>query len=185
MSNLYKEFKEGKGNRDQIFQFLLSQFEGKPVKVLEIGATRDKNGRAGDGWSTFFWAEHIKQNGGHLTVCDVAPDSIQNCREIIGDFLPSSQITYYLGTGLKCIETTPIQEFDIVLLDGSDDPMEMLNEYEAIKNRTTFVLCDDFSTKGSVIRNAYPHFMLFKWHGYGHELALYTKETIYLPNILN
>ncbi len=181
--NGYKIFKEGKGNRDPIFLEALSLLEGKPANILEIGAMRDVNGRAGDGFSTFFFAEYIKQYGGHITVCDISKNGLDNCRQILGEYLDNTQITYHLGPGLNHLTNTS-EIYNLTLLDGSDDPNEMLAEYEACKSR--FILCDDFSTKGFLLRQKYPDFKLYKWHHAGHECALYgvPKETVFLPNLL-
>jgi len=183
MSNAYQQFKEGKGNRDIIFNEVLSLFNQKPINILEIGATRDRNGRAGDGFSTFFFAEYVKSFGRSLTVCDIDPNALTICKELLGDYFQG--INYYLGSGLSYLKANPTNK-DLILLDGSDNPQDMLDEYEAA--RADYILCDDFSTKGVLLRQKYPYFKLYKWHGYGHEVALYgkdiNKEVVYLHSIL-
>ncbi len=179
--NYYKQFKEGKGNRDSIFRDILAKFNNQPINVLEIGAMRDPNGRSGDGFSSFFFAEYIKTYGGKLIVCDIDPNAIACCATLIGDYY--NLIEYYVCSGIDCLKANQ-QHFDLILLDGSDNPNEMLEEYELC--RAKYIICDDFSTKGLLLRQKYPDFRLYKWNGYGHEVAIYGehKETVYLDSIL-
>ena len=166
----YKIFKETKGNRDPIFQEVLNNFIKKPISILEIGSLRDlQNGRAGDGWSTFHFAEYVKNYGGEITVCDIDKGALDSCKMAIDPFY--NQINFHHGDGLTYLKSFSNKRYDLIHLDGSDNPNDMLAEYENAK--ASLILCDDFSTKGILLRQKYPRFRLYRWPGYGHEVALY------------
>lgn len=173
----YKWFKDGYGNRDQIFNEILGYFNNKPIKVLEIGTIRSLDERSSGGASTFFWAEYIKANGGELHVCDTDQSVLQFCHSVLCDFYDKTN--FYLNTGVNTLISTNT-EWDIVYLDGSDSPKEMMDEFLVCHSK--YILCDDFSTKGSIVRQIYPNYRLYKWKGHNHEMALYGADNkiIYL-----
>ena len=175
-------FKKGFGNRDQIFNELLGYFNNKPIKVLEIGTMRSLDERSSGGASTFFWAEYIKKNGGELHVCDSSMPSLQFCQTILFNFYDKTR--FYLNTGVNILNSfnSLNATWDIIYLDGSDDPKEMIDEFLICHSK--YVLCDDFYTKGSILKQIYPNHRLYKWNGNNHELALYgvDKEIVYLEH---
>ncbi len=178
----YKWFKDGKGNRDPIFKELLSFLNGKPANILEIGTMRSIDERSSGGASTFFWAEYIKSYGGNLHVCDTDATSLSFSSNALSGFYDKA--TYYLDIGVNVLKKIN-KKWDIVYLDGGNDAHEMLEEYQNCSSR--FVLCDDFSDKGLILRLIYPNYRLYKWGFANHELALYgegiKRETIYLEPI--
>lgn len=176
----YKWFKDGYGNRDTIFKEVLSYFDNKPIKVLEIGTMRSLNERSSGGASTFFWAEYIKANGGELHICDSNMPALEFCHSALSEFY--DKVKYYINTGVGMLNSAnnAKMEWDIVYLDGGDNPREMVDEFPICHSK--YILCDDFSTKGSMLRKIYPNYRLYKWKGHNHEMALYgaDKEVIYL-----
>lgn len=181
----YEIFKQGLGNRDPIFREVLSYFGRRPIDILEIGCMRSKDERASGGWSTFFMAEYVKEHGGSLTIVDTNLQSLENCAELLGDFYTESN--GYQTTGAEYIKSNN-ETWDLAILDGSDNPNDMLEEFELLIGRAEYIYCDDFSTKGILLRDKYPEFKLYKWPGAGHECAVYgpgiKKETIYLTDLL-
>lgn len=176
----YQWFKDGKGNRDPIFEEILGLLNKKPANILEIGTMRSIDERSSGGASTFFWAEYIKSFGGKLHICDASSESLDFSGGALKEFYDKA--IFHLNYGINVIKKLAI-EWDIVYLDGSNDPREMLEEYEACKAK--YILCDDFFTKGVLLRNKYPNFRLYKWRSSNHELALFgvNTETIYLEPI--
>ena len=64
--NRIKELSKEEWGRDYVFDYIISLFGNKPTKIGEVGCARDPNGRAGDGWSTFFWAKYLNKYGGEV-----------------------------------------------------------------------------------------------------------------------
>ncbi len=179
--NYYKWFKENLGNRDPIFMDVLNLIKPTPAKILEIGTMRSIHERSSGGASTFFWAEYIKEFGGELHICDLSSVSLSFSRNALKEFYDKA--TFHLDTGINVVKKLNT-EWDIVYLDGDDDPQEMLDEYEACKAK--YILCDDFSSKGTLLREKHPNFRLYKWRDSNHELALFGLETstVYLEKII-
>jgi|7_EtaG_2_1085326.scaffolds.fasta_scaffold97421_2 hypothetical protein len=145
MTNRVKQFfKEEKG-RDAYFKEALSLFGEAPLKIGEIGCARNVKGRGGDGWSSFFWADYIKEFGGELHICDIDIQAIKFTKDSIPE---DYNVTYYCMGGEGFIkENGP---FDFVYLDGSNDPRETETQFHLIKNETDVILVDDWSIKGFI-----------------------------------
>lgn len=166
----YKYFKNNINHRDFVFRMCLSKFNNLPINILEIGTSRSLEGKAGDGWSTLFWCDFINKNGGKLTVCDIDPVAIDNARKITSDYLNIINIEYITDDGLKYIN----DDYDIVFLDGSDCPIQMLDQFEKVNRKKSLILCDDFHVKGHLLRQKYQDYHLIKVNDI-HEMAIYYK----------
>lgn len=169
MSSHYQFFKETAGNRDTVFQHALSFLNKAPANFLEIGSLRRTGieARHGDGYSTFHYAEHVRDFGGNLTVCDIDPNAVAAAMSVVSPEFPF--VNYYCCDGKSLLG--PQNVYDFVYLDGSDDPRDMLAEFELCKSK--LILCDDFSSKGILLKKKYPEYFLYFWEGHGHEMALY------------
>ena len=177
----YKWFKDGKGNRDPIFKEVLSLFNKQPIDILEIGTMRSIDERSSGGASTFFWAEYIKNYGGELHICDTSQDALNFSYNALKGFFDYAM--FYKDTGLNFIRNFSPKKWDLVLLDGSDDPKEMLEEFKAVNAKA--ILCDDFYTKGAYLREKYPNFKLYKWKNCSHEMALYgVNQVVFMEPIV-
>lgn len=151
MNRYYEIYSSNKANgRGPVFDYVTKTFSGK-MKILEIGSIRDLNSHAvaGDGWSTFWWCDYIKENGGSLTVVDINPQAIENCKIAVEDFSKEIEIDFNAADGLPFISS----EYDFIYLDGSDCPKEMLNQFKNIDRNKTSILCDDFDQKGALLSN--------------------------------
>ena len=158
-------------DRDKVFKAVTKKFGGKPVKILEIGCARDlrPSGKGGDGWSSMFWAEYISRCGGSLTIVDIDETNLSNCKILLRDFAGDKNfISFILGDGYNYIDSS----FDFIYLDGSDDPAEMVRQFEKIDRSKTLILCDDFHTKGSALRVTHSDFQSIMANE-SHEMALY------------
>ena len=170
---LYDTFKTIRGNRDSVFIDLLGRLEDKPARILEIGVARDlsSGARQGDGWSSMHFGEYVSLHGGHLDLVDVSRDSLTNCTALMRSIPTPFLFTTHLADGRAFLREEA--QYDIILIDGSDDPGEMVECFELAKTRARFILCDDFHVKGSTLRTIHTQFTLFTWEGNSHEMALY------------
>lgn len=126
---------------------ILSQYS-KP-KILEIGCIRETAEPyvEGDGYSTYFFADHVKENGGYFASVDVSTAVAQ---EVLGkhdllefvEFLEVDGGTYLK----KMVAFTPDRLFDYIYLDGENDPqltMEyFLTAINLVKQEGVIVLDD-------------------------------------------
>ena len=172
----YEYWKNSKGNRDVVFEDVFNNLK-KSITILEIGVSRnlDKAVRGSDGWSSLFFANHIKQYGGKLISVDLEPTAIENCKVLCEELDKDILHEYITDTGVNALTSLNNEDIDFIYLDGGDDPQEMVDEYELILNRKyiPLVLCDDFHTKSVLMREKYPTHTLYKWLGNPHELGFY------------
>lgn len=183
--NKYLEyFLNSRGNRDLIFNDTLNIFQSKPINILEIGAARslDFYNRQGDGWSSLHYYQYIIKNGGTLTICDIDPKSISTCQELFAN-LETSNVKFVVEDGFKLIN----EHYDLIYLDGSDDPNDMVLQLNAINLSKQVVLCDDFHTKGSLAIKYHPNVIIYGWRDSGHRMGLYRpnylRSEIYIKQI--
>ncbi len=188
--NYYEYFKSTKGNRDTVFQDVLARLNGKSASILEVGCSRDLSNyaRQGDGWSSFHFLEYVAKHGHALHICDIDQKAIDNCWELLNTFpdVEKQDVCLYKESGVTLINSW--LDYHLYYLDGSNNPQEMVDEYEGIlklqaeinsysKTYFPLVLCDDFQIKGTLIREKYTNFLLYKWENSDHEMALYGAET--------
>lgn len=168
-------------SRDKIMIDVLNKFEKKPIKVFELGTSRDisPQARYGDGWSSLFWAEYIKDNGGSLLTCDISEQSINNAKTLLSSFT-TIDVTYIVEDGFKLLKQN--NDYDLICLDGSDDPNEMLLQLRECDLNRSYVLCDDFNSKGVLASVEYPNHILYRLEN-NHQMALFGHDIIY--NLVN
>jgi predicted O-methyltransferase YrrM len=160
------QIKANPSPRDEVFKDVISFFNKKVINILEIGSLRSQH-RNGDGWSTIFLAEYVNNHGGFLTVSNINADDLNFCKNIIQEVIPEVKIDFVLEDGLKLIEP----HYDFVYLDGGDDPQDTLNQFNLINKEDTFILVDDFHTKGSLLPKDTVHTFYNFTNGY--QMALY------------
>lgn len=167
----FNHFKNSINDRDKIFKHIITGFDRKPVNILEIGCARSlaPESKGGDGWSSLFWAEYIAEFGGSLTIVDIDANNLNNCKTLLSKFA-NQNIKFIVGDGLNYINDT----YGLIYLDGSDDPVEMVNQFNRIDRKKTTILCDDFHSKGSSLRHVHPNFQSLMAN-HSHEMALYPK----------
>lgn len=174
--NYYEHWQNSKGNRDLVFNDILKHFQ-KPITILEIGVSRNLNPsvRGSDGWSSLYFGNHIKEYGGKLISVDLDELAINNCKILCEEIDKEINHDYYIDTGTNVLSKLNNEEINFIYLDGGDDPQEMIDEYDLILSRKyiPFVLCDDYHTKGQLIRQKYPIHTLYKWPNNPHEMAFY------------
>lgn len=151
----YAHFKQSKGNRDTVFASVLARLQGA-VRILEIGVARDLSfaARQSDGWSSMHFAECVALRGGHLDSVDTSESALANCTELVKSFMPFSHALHRM-TGQSFLKGAD-SFYDLILIDGSDEPNEMLDCFELAKGKGRLVLCDDFHAKGALLKVRFP-----------------------------
>lgn len=178
MNSYYKEWQDTlckSLSRDPIFIDVLNNFKNKPIHVLEIGCARSLSGRYGDGWSSLFWADHILKNGGFLDVCDIDQNCIDNAKILLENFDKEIKVNFITDDGINVLQD--VDKYNIIYLDGSDDPHQMVDQLKLCNLEKNYVFCDDFHTKGSLASTIYPNHTLYKLSN-GHQMALFGKDII-------
>lgn len=135
--------------RDPLFKEVLQCFEGKPIKVFQIGATESLKTpfRIGSGWSELFFGNHVKKYGGTVTVADINMDHIAHSSFLANHL--KYPVEYLFGDGGEVIK----EGYDIYYLDGADISQvpdahtQTLNQFKAIEHTASIVLVDDAPTK--------------------------------------
>jgi len=68
-----------------------------------------------------------------------------------------------------------VDKYDIIYLDGSDCPYQMMEQIKLCNLNKNIVLCDDFHTKGSIVKEYYHNSTLYRFPN-GHEMAVFGKN---------
>ncbi len=180
--NFYEHFKNSKGNRDPIFKEVLSYFKERPISILEIGSLRDNSvySRMSDGWSSFHFLEYIHAYGGELHICDISNSSLAVCRDTLAScpfmspLLDARSLEFFQGDGKNFINP----KYDLIYLDGGDDPNQMREQYILTNPLNQYVLCDDFHQKGTILKQMVEHYRTYKWVGYDAEMGLFGPDVL-------
>lgn len=160
-------------SRDPIFLDVLSRFNNQPINVLEIGCARsiDSQSRYGDGWSSLFWADYILQHGGSLVSCDIDQISINNVKTLLQSMPIKFEIIVEDGSQVLMRQN----KYDLIYLDGSDCPNQMLDQMKLCDLNNSYVFCDDFNQKGILVSKEYPNHILYRLSN-NHQMALFSSH---------
>lgn len=174
----YKFFKETEGERDPIFDDVLNYLNKRSAKILEIGALRDLSAgaRIGDGWSSFHFSRYIQEYGGSLTICDINKESLSNCEKALSGI--SIDKTFNHIDGAVFLEFNPNEKYDLVFLDGGDDPAQMYKQYLLVKDRAEFILCDDYHAKGQRMKDNKIPAITYICYNKTHQMALLYNDCV-------
>lgn len=137
--------------RDPVLKSVLSLFSNGPVNVFQIGAieTFETEWRIGSGWADLIWGDYIKKNGGSLAIADLSLTNLAHSTLAAVQLGYVDHLVTLHGDAIEYIE----EGYDIYYLDGSDDPQEMLNQFNKIKHTNSVVVMDDYSVKGTLVYN--------------------------------
>ena len=139
--------------RDRVFRAVLNPLtlQYTPLNILQVGAIEklDLAFKYGSGWSDITFASYNSLFGGELTIVDINKDHLENSKKVLSGFNASH--TLVEGDARDLIEENS-SSFDLVYLDGSNDPAETKEQYDLIdKDATSIILIDDYSLKGKTI----------------------------------
>lgn len=114
--------------------------------IVEIGTTRGSfgGGPGGDGWATLAWSWFVNKYGGEVRTIDVSEECLDQCKLITKDY---KNIFFHHMTGEEFLSSFE-NKIDLLYLDGSDDPNEMVEEYKIVKDKNLMsnnglILLDD------------------------------------------
>lgn len=102
--------------------------------------------RSVEGWSSFFWAEHVHKHGGEFVTCDVSRLAIDECRTALSGFKNVSTI---VGDGVDLVR----DPYDLIYIDCAERRKILMSAC----NLQTKVLCDDIvleTTYSKVFKDA-------------------------------
>jgi hypothetical protein len=126
----------------------------KEMTIVEIGILRDDSPQAqlGDGWSSILWAWYAQQNPkARVYLIDIDPHAIDICHNLIIKHLgniPINVITQCTDAERWLKESELESKINLLYLDGSDDPREMIKQFRITETRnmlakTSIVNLDD------------------------------------------
>ena len=159
-SKIQKIFQDNPGPRDYVFERVLKQHGPVPLFALQVGGIRKLNAqqRIDDGWGDCFWATHIAQCGGALTVCDINEDALQNSLKIAMEYrIPFGKL---LMTGKEALKKS--NDYDVIYLDGGGNPKQMLDQFKLCDRERSIILCDDWTGKGALLMHVDEDFEFFE-----------------------
>lgn len=139
--------------RDEIFVNVLESFNGKPLRIFQVGAIESLHStyRIGSGWSELFFGDYVKKNGGELTVVDINIDHISHSNFLANNM--KYQVFLYVEDAINIID----ESYDIYYLDGADISQtpdahqQTLNQFKKIENTASVVIVDDVPTKAELL----------------------------------
>jgi hypothetical protein len=171
-------------SRDPVFLNVLEKFNDSKINVLEIGCARDLNmqARFGDGWSSLFWADYIYKKGGELTSCDIDNYAVENVKKMLDFYDGKIDMKIFVEDGLNLLKVK--NDYNLIYLDGSDCPHQMIEQMSYCDLSKSYVLCDDFNQKGILLPEKYPNFILYKIKGTNHQMALFHNTISSLQEII-
>lgn len=150
------------GSRDLTLSKVLEAI--KPQGIIQIGAIQcfRKDYRIHSGWSEVFWynylAENLHNNLGHLVIVDISAEALKNSYTILTECSQkanyknlSENIEFIQKPGEVYLQQCILKpDFSYLLyLDGSDDPQEMLLQFQYGRKLVKNILCDDWKIKGT------------------------------------
>ena len=176
MNKYYQKALETKHDRRPVFEKVLSRYgKENPLNCLVVGSERDldKNAIYGDGFFSVYAADKILNDGvGSITIVDIDPQAIENCKIILSDFIGKIDIKFVVGDGLEWTS----KPFSLYYLDGGDQEWQTFEMFKKIDLRHGNVLLDDFNRGGKCdrIKWAYPFYEEYPVN-HIHSLGFYTK----------
>lgn len=113
---------------------VLDGLPSRRLVVVETGTLRDSSpqARQGDGWSTYILAEYLAKRGepgSRLYSIDINPEFIDISKRTVAPEL-HPWVSWICGDAVQAIRTLPVGTIDLLYLDSSDDPEEILAEFE-------------------------------------------------------
>jgi hypothetical protein len=136
--------------RESTIRKVMDRLPSGRLVVVETGTLRDASleARQGDGWSTVVLAECLaKRNdpGSRLYSIDINPEFIDVSKSAV-DLDLHPWVRWVCSDAVEAIRTLPVKAIDLLYLDSSDDPREILAEFEEAEPKLaphSIVVVDD------------------------------------------
>lgn len=122
------------GLRESTIRKVMDRLPKGRLVVVETGTLRDDSpdARDGDGWSTYLLAECLADHGdpaSRLYSIDINAGFIDISKRTVASEL-HRWISWICGDAVGALRTLPVCTIDLLYLDSSDDPREILAEFE-------------------------------------------------------
>ena len=174
----YKNAFETNHGRRPHFYEALNDLNRFPADILEVGTTggdiNDPNGIHGSGHSTIYWAEYVRQNGGSLTIVELNPTILGNCKVMLKDFIDAgTNIIFINDDGANWVG----KKYDLYYLDAGDIEWQTFEMFKKIDLRNGSILLDDWNDGGKCtrVKALYPFFTKVCACGPTHQMGYYKK----------
>jgi glycosyltransferase involved in cell wall biosynthesis len=107
--------------------------------VVETGTLRDPSpeARLGDGWSTYTIAQALSDRdvpGSKLYSVDISPECIDVAKRTVPSEL-HPWVSWVCGDAAQILRALPVERIDLLYLDSSDDPNQILEEFRSAQNK--------------------------------------------------
>jgi hypothetical protein len=182
MNKYYKKALETQHDRRPVFTDVIENYLSKieNPQILEIGCSRnlDENSIFGDGYSSIYWCDFLLKHGkGKLTIVEIDPNALENCKVILSDFIGKVDIEFICDDGLNGYTS---KKFDLYFLDAGNAEWQTFEMFKKIDLRNGAVLIDDFNNGGKAdrIKFYYPYFKNYQCN-YIHCMGFYNKMQDY------
>jgi glycosyltransferase involved in cell wall biosynthesis len=129
---------------------VMARLPQKELTIVETGTLRDSSPRArvSDGWSTYTLAQLLAARGpgsGRLYSIDFEPKCLEVSRKTVPEAL-HPRIRWMEGDAKSLLSSLEVDSIDLLYLDSSDDPRQILSEFEAALpklKKESIVVVDD------------------------------------------
>jgi hypothetical protein len=140
----------GKNLRESTLKEVVERLPRGRLVAVETGTLRDPSpeARLGDGWSTYAIAQCLSDRGdkaSRLYSIDLSPECIDISKRTVASEL-HPWVSWICGDAVEALHTLPVQTIDLLYLDSSDDPKQILAEFEAAQPKLaphSIVVVDD------------------------------------------
>jgi hypothetical protein len=136
--------------REATIREVMDRLPKGSLVVVETGTLRDDSpgARDGDGWSTYILAECLADRGdpaSRLYSIDINPEFIDISKRTVAPDL-HRWVNWICGDAVQALRSLPVRTIDLLYLDSSDDPREILAEFEEVQAKLgpqSIVVVDD------------------------------------------
>jgi hypothetical protein len=136
--------------RESTLAEVIGRLPRKKLVVVETGTLRDANpsARESDGWSTYCLAELLAkrgEEGSKLYSIDISPDCVETSRKIVPEEY-HKLTTWICKDAREAIPSLEADSIDLLYLDSSDDPKQILAEFQVAAPKLgpeSIVIVDD------------------------------------------
>ena len=122
------------------------RFDEQPINIVETGTIRGTTeaSRVGDGWSTQFFAQHVRKFGGKVFAIDLKPDTVPMV--LSGDEMQYVQLVTDHSISALTRLVSQRHEIEVAFLDSDNDAQLIFHEFliaEQLVKAGGLVIVDD------------------------------------------
>ncbi|HLY09072.1 MAG TPA: class I SAM-dependent methyltransferase, partial [Planctomycetota bacterium] len=140
--------------RESVLQEAIGRLPKGRLVVVETGTLRDPSpeARLGDGWSTYTIAQTLADRGvpgSKLYSIDISPECIDISKRTVAPEL-HPWVSWICGDAAETLRTLPTSRIDLLYLDSSDDPAQILSEFRSAQEKLaphSVIVIDDTGSR--------------------------------------